>query len=257
MNQNAQDAVRAHYGAVGDAYVTSQDHASGADLDRMVELAEPTTGMAMLDVATGGGHVVHRLAPAVGSVVATDLTPEILHHASVAFAAWGLTNVTTQVADAMTLPFADGQFDLVTCRVAAHHFPDIPRSLAQMRRVLAADGRLLLVDITAPEGEAAEWINAFETLRDPSHVRTLTIPAWREALAAAGFALGQEEPFPLELDFDVWVARSRTPDDRVRKLRAMAGAAPAAICEAFLLRFAGERPVSFTTPRTLFCARRA
>ena len=99
----AKQRVRTQYGSVGDAYVRSAGHASGKDLDRMVELSGAKPTDRLLDIATGGGHVARSFSPLVKSAVASDLTPEILHHAGTSFAEFGLTNVTTEIADATGL----------------------------------------------------------------------------------------------------------------------------------------------------------
>ncbi len=136
----AKDAVRKQYGSVGDAYVRSTGHATGKDLARMVELAGATPETRMLDIATGGGHVARAFAPHVGSIVASDLTPEMLAHTKAAFDDWGLANVSVAVADAEDLPFDDASFDLVTCRIAPHHFPHIDAFVGEVFRVLVPGG---------------------------------------------------------------------------------------------------------------------
>lgn len=207
-----KDAVRQQYGSVGDAYVKSAGHATGSDLERMVALAKPKATDAVLDIATGGGHVARAFAPHVASVVASDLTPEILHHAAEAFAGWGLCNVSTAVADAEELPFDDASFDTVTCRIAPHHFPDPDAFVHEVARVLRPGGCFVLVDSTVPGGEDGAFFNRFEKLRDPSHVRSLTIDQWRELLEAAGFVVGAVETFTKRHDFADWTARSRTTE---------------------------------------------
>ena len=58
-----------------EAYRTSQTHASGDDLDLVVEWCEPAEGVTVLDVATGGGHVARRLREAGAEVVTVDAAP--------------------------------------------------------------------------------------------------------------------------------------------------------------------------------------
>src|SRR3954465_14643180 len=151
---DAKARVRAQYGSVGDAYVKSAGHATGKDLGRMVEVARPQLTDRLLDIATGGGHVARTFSPFVGQIVASDLTPEILHHAGVAFAEQGLVNIETRIADAESLPFGDSSFEIVTCRIAPHHFPHPDRFVNEVARVLTPGGRFILIDSTVPGGDA-------------------------------------------------------------------------------------------------------
>ena len=221
----AKESVRRQYGSVGDAYVKSNGHATGSDLDRMVALAQPAPDEALLDIATGGGHVARVFAPHVASIVASDLTPEILEHAAKAFASWGIGNVKTALADAEDLPFDDASFDIVTCRIAPHHFPDPAAFVNDVARVLRPGGRFVLVDSTVPEGEDGALFNRFEKLRDPSHVRSLTVGEWTSLLGDAAFSIGAIEPFPKRHDFTDWISRSRTStEDRAALARMILGA---------------------------------
>jgi ubiquinone/menaquinone biosynthesis C-methylase UbiE len=261
-SETAKDAVRRQYGAVGDAYVRSVGHATGSDLARMVELAAPQPTDEVLDIATGGGHVARAFAPHVGTVVASDLTPEILEHAANAFAEWDLTNVTTAIADAEALPFDDIAFDIVTCRIAPHHFPQPERFVGEVARVLRPGGRFVLVDSTVPEGEPGVFFNRFEKLRDPSHVRSLTIPEWQDLLTRAGLRVEHVEPFTKTHDFADWTSRSRTSDENRRALAMMLLDAPEETRQAFGVTIdadadAPDRVRSFADTKTLFLAKRS
>jgi ubiquinone/menaquinone biosynthesis C-methylase UbiE len=255
----AKDAVRQQYGSVGNAYVTSTGHATGNDLSRMVELAAPDHSTRMLDIATGGGHVARAFAPYVESVVASDLTPEMLEHTEHAFREWGLDNVTTQVADAEDLPFDNASFDLVTCRIAPHHFPHVDVFVREVYRVLRRNGTFVLVDSTVPEGEQGDFFNRYEKLRDPSHVRSLTMTEWTDLLIATGFAVSETETFTKTHDFADWTARSRTSEEGIAALTGMLLDAPESIREAFaVLTDPGDpsRVLSFQDTKTLFLARK-
>lgn len=257
MGDTAKDAVRKQYGSVGDAYVRSTGHATGKDLARMVELADVTPKARMLDIATGGGHVARAFAPHVGSIVASDLTPEMLAHTKAAFDDWGLTNVSVAVADAEDLPFDDAWFDLVTCRIAPHHFPHVNAFVREVFRVLVTGGTFLLIDSTVPEGEDGAFFNRFEKLRDPSHVRSLTIDEWTALLKDTGFTVGETETFTKVHDFADWTARSRTSDEDTTELQRMLIEAPEATRQAFAVVTDPADPgsvVSFTDSKTLFRA---
>src|SRR5213076_2906435 len=92
----------------------------GPDLDLMIEMCEPAAGVKVLDVATGGGHVARRLREEGCTVITVDPAPGMQ------------PNVVARAED---LPFADGSFDVVTCRIAAHHFQDVRQAVGEMARV--------------------------------------------------------------------------------------------------------------------------
>jgi ubiquinone/menaquinone biosynthesis C-methylase UbiE len=254
-----KDAVRRQYGAVGDAYVTSKGHASGRDLARMVELAAPTPSTQMLDIATGGGHVARAFAPYVESVIASDLTPEMLAHTAEAFRTWGLENVGTAIADAEDLPFPPASFELVTCRIAPHHFLNVEAFVQEVFRVLVDGGTFVLVDSTVPEGEDGAFFNRFEKLRDPSHVRSLTIGEWTALLETVGFDVGATETFTKTHDFADWTARSRTSADDIAALEKMLLESSPATREMFVVETDPADPSrvqSFRDSKTLFMAKK-
>jgi ubiquinone/menaquinone biosynthesis C-methylase UbiE len=251
---SAKDRVRAQYGSVGDAYVRSVGHATAADLGRMVELSDPRPSERMLDLATGGGHVARTFAPYVAEVVATDLTPEILEHAAAYFAEQGLSTISTAIADAEAIPFEDGSFDIVTCRIAPHHFPNPGQFVREVARVLRPGGRFVLIDSTVPEGEAGVFYNRFELLRDPSHVRSLTRGEWESLIAGAGLTLTHAENYTKTHDFADWTTRSRMSDeDRVELERMMLDAGED-IRAQFRAEVVDGRLVGFTDAKTLFVA---
>ena len=175
-----------------EAYRTSQTHASGDDLDLVVEWCEPAEGVTVLDVATGGGHVARRLREAGAEVVTVDTAPGMQPDV---------------VAPADHLPFADSSFDVVACRIAAHHFPDALVALKEMARV--ARERVVIEDNTFTSESAEEA----DRLRDPSHVRNYSVAEWRDFFAAAGLEIADEAFMVRDADFADWLDRTETPDD--------------------------------------------
>ena len=127
----SKEEVKKQFGAHAAAYATSAVHAKGASLARLVELVQPQADWQVLDVASAAGHTAFAFAPHVDQVISTDLTPEMIPVASALAAEKGIDNVSFETADAEDLPFEAGQFDLVTCRIAPHHFPHIDRFLAE------------------------------------------------------------------------------------------------------------------------------
>ena len=184
------------------AFRDSPTHREGPDLDLLVEWCEPDEGVKVLDVATGGGHVARRLREEGCTVVTVDPAPGM--HPDV-------------VSRAEDLPFAQGSFDVVTCRIAAHHFEDIRHAVQEMARVTR---HLVVIEDNVFVDEAVEEA---ERLRDPTHVRCYSEDEWKELLTEAGLEVEQVERFERHPDVEDWLARVETPPDdaaRVRELLA-------------------------------------
>lgn len=217
MSQEAQaskDLNREQFGANAANYATSTVHAKGASLGRMVELINFQPGWHALDVATAAGHTAFAIAPHVASVVATDLTPEMVALASERAEELGHKNVRTQVADAESLPFDDESFDLVTSRIAPHHFPAPQQFIAEVARVLRPNGVFCLVDNIVPNNErVATYYNAWEKLRDPSHVEALSLERWASLCDAAGLTVARAETIGKQMNFLTWVDNMSVAED--------------------------------------------
>src|SRR6266851_4501802 len=138
--------VQDYFARTAESYVASFSHRTGDDLKRLIELGEWNPQQQALDIATGGGHTALAVAPHVARVVVTDLTPRMLEKAREFLLAQGVINAGFQAADAEHLPFADASFDRVTCRLAAHHFPNVAQSVKEVARVLKRGGLYLLID---------------------------------------------------------------------------------------------------------------
>ena len=236
----SKDLVQRQFGANAAAYATSKVHAEGASLARLVELLQPQPTWQVLDVATAAGHTAYALAPHVAHVTATDITPEMLPVAAKLAEEKGITNVTLETADAEELPFTDASFDLVTCRIAPHHFPHIDRFIAQAVRVLRPGGRLAVVDNVVPGGDAESdaagaYVNAFEKLRDPSHVRALSLAEWLDAFAAAGLTVEHYEVADKPMTFTPWAKRMGASEETIEELRRLLRQAPPAAIAYFKL----------------------
>ena len=245
--------VQEHFGKTAADYLTSKPHAKGKSLERLVDLTGPRKDWRVLDVATGGGHVAYVFAPHVARVWATDITQEMLDQVAAEAGKRGLANVRTAYAKAEALPFEDESFDLVTCRIAPHHFDSIPAFLGEVRWVLKAGGRFALVDNVVPPGSVGDYINAFERFRDPSHLRAWTLQEWRDALAAARLSVTHEEQIYKTMEFASWAQRY---DDTMKALlRAMLTEVTPAVA-AVLEPKTADSDVTFKLCEGLFIANR-
>jgi SAM-dependent methyltransferase len=248
VTEAQRERVQASFGGSAEAYVASPGHAGGADLDQILRWAERRAAARALDVATGGGHTALGIARFTPSVIATDLTLPMLaaarHHAAGA----GAAGVRFLAADAAALPFRDESFGVVTCRLAAHHFPELLPALRQIARVLRRGGSFLVEDISAhDDDQPAGFMREVERRRDPSHVRAFRPAEWTAFLRAAGLTVIDEAAAEKVRPWDEWTERMRmTPQDRAA-LDAFVLAAPEACRAAFDFRVEAGRIQSFTT----------
>jgi len=181
-----------------DAFRQSPTHREGPDLDLLVEWCEPGLDVKALDVATGGGHVARRLREEGCTVITVDPAPGM---------------EPDVVASAEELPFEDGSFDVVACRIAAHHFRDIRKAVAEMARVTQ---RLVVIEDNVFTDELSEEA---ERLRDPTHVRCYSVEEWTELLTEAGLEVEQLEHFERHPIVDDWLARVGTPPAEAQRVR--------------------------------------
>ena len=182
------------------AYVESDAHREGEDLDLLVEWA--AGGRTALDVATGGGHVARRLREAGLEVVTCDPAPGMR------------ADVTCR---AESLPFKNDAFDVVACRTAAHHFDDVRAAVAEMARVSAE--RVLVVD-TLHMGDDVEEA---ESLRDPSHVRNYTEAEWRGFVEETGLRIDELRTLEHSFDFTAWLERTGCTGETAAQVEVLLG----------------------------------
>ncbi len=258
MAKDFKDKVREQFGRTAEGYVRSKGFAQGDDLAEAAALLKPTPEDTLLDVATGGGHTALYFAPRVRQVVASDLTMQMLKKAQEYISEeGGVENVVFREADAEDLPFPAGSFTLLTCRIAPHHFPDVPRALTEFHRVLRRGGRMVIIDTLLPEDpEIATFYQGLEKQRDPTHVRACTEAEWRQMVEEAGFTVHSTKAFPKTHDFQEWARRSGLSREGVQALNRLMIEAPAKIQDYFHVEtFAGEVE-SFTDRKLLIFASR-
>jgi SAM-dependent methyltransferase len=248
--------VQAQFGRSAADYVASAGHAGGDDLARLVAWGRAYRPRRVLDVATGGGHTALAFASFAERVSAFDLTSPMLAAARQFFRERGVGNVTCTVGDVEALPFR-GIFDIVTCRIAAHHFTNVGAAVRQIAQALRPGGAFLLQDILGHDDPAANaFILQVERRRDPSHVRAYRAVEWNALLRGAGLTVMEDAVLSKRRPWAEWTGRMRMNEDDRCALEGFVREAPEACRVAFNFRLSPEGIESFTDRMILLRAER-
>lgn len=252
---NIKQDVKKQFGRSADSYVSSKIHRLGGDLNMLIEMAQPEKSDIALDAATGGGHTANALAPLVDHVTALDLTPEMLASAENFITDKGHTNVEFVEGDAENMPFEDETFNIVTCRIAPHHFPNIKDFIKEVSRVLKPGGRFLLNDNTAPEkDEFDHFYNKIEKLRDYSHFRAWKKTEWFQMLEMENFEIFEMHRFEKHFEFEDWCGRMQLTDDEKENLSTLMLEANKNVKHKFRIQMADGKIESFQGEAVLLSA---
>lgn len=250
MNKNAKSRTQQQFGVHAAGYVTSPTHREGYSLDRLIALAAPGPDKRALDIATGGGHTALALARGGSPTIAGDLTRPMLRAAREHISRQlrplpdvgaglqtrpypetdhaDLSAVSFVQLDAERLPFPAHTFEIVTCRIAPHHFPDVAGFVRECARVTQPGGVVIVVDQLSPgDPKTARYVNAFERLRDPSHYWAYNAVEWQGFFAGAGLTIEHYEDFDTHHDLTPWAERMGNDAATITRLRAMLAQAPA------------------------------
>ncbi|RLB59921.1 MAG: SAM-dependent methyltransferase [Deltaproteobacteria bacterium] len=258
MPSKFKKQIREQFGRTASAYVEATHFTGGEDLEEAARLLEPSHDDNMLDVACGGGHMALFFAPMVRQVVASDLTMQMLKKAQEHIAEEGrVDNVVFREADAEDLPFPAGSFTLLTCRIASHHFADVPQALREFHRVLRRGGRMAIIDTLMPsDPEIAEFFQTMEKMRNPTHIKAFSEDEWQEMILDSKLILQETKIISKTHDFQEWTKTAGLNRTKVQELNKFFMDAPHKIHDYFKIEsFAGEVE-SYTDKKLLIFAKR-
>jgi SAM-dependent methyltransferase len=228
---------RAHHSAGG----------AGSDLPAVLELVRQLDLRGtedVVDVATGGGALALAMAPHARHVTGVDLTPAMLQQARETVRTRGLANVDLLEGDVEALPLADGCCDVITSCRAVHHFHDMERSFAEMRRVLRPGGRLGVVDFaTLDDPDDAAFLEELERVRDHGRMKVMALCRWPRHLRSLGFHLRTCAWFLQPATESEWLQRVPAGEKAgaAERLAALFAAAPAETRSALDYRPVADR----------------
>ena len=239
-----------------EAYATGE-HKSGRELQLVVDFAAPAGTERVLDIGTGAGHTALALAPRVSSVVLTDPVPTMLDTARRLFTEAGIRNAEFIEAVAERLPFPDASFDIVSTRLAAHHFDDVALAIREVARVLRPGGVFIFVDTLAPDdSESAVYQDEVETLRDPTHRRIYRQREWTAFCEQAGLRVEKTEVVRKTHDFEPWLERGGEDAATLQRVRARFLNAPTSAIRDLEIVISDGVVASFTDRKLVLAVRR-
>jgi SAM-dependent methyltransferase len=199
-------------------FAEKPEHRDEAIMERLRQLAGVTTADTVLDVACGPGLLTCAFAVKARHVTGIDLTPAMIEKAREGQKTRGLTNLTWDTGNSHALPYDDNTFSMVITRYSFHHFPEPLRAWKEMVRVCRPGGTVMVVDVALPPEKAAAY-DHFETLRDPSHTRALTLPEFPEMARTVGLADIRTDFYRLEMESERQIEASFPEAENRQRLR--------------------------------------
>lgn len=186
----------------------------------LIECAGAKQSDTVLDVACGPGLVACEFARHSGHVAGIDITPAMIEQARKRQDDFGLANLDWSVGNVLPLPYADNSFSLVITRYSFHHFQEPHLVLAEMIRVCAPEGRVLVADV-AMEPEKAAAYDRMEILRDPSHTHALTAEEFTALFQQSGLIECRQSAYDVEIELETQLQASFPNPGDTERLREM------------------------------------
>ncbi|MFZ4855632.1 MAG: class I SAM-dependent methyltransferase [Desulfuromonadaceae bacterium] len=201
-------------------YLGASQMADSELLDLIVQCARPQPEDQVLDVACGAGFLTCALARLVKRAEGIDLSGAMLREAGNHARSLWLSNVGFHQGDSAALPFGEQAFDIVTCKLALHYFPDPDRAIGEMKRVVKRGGRIVLIDRVSSEiRQHQEYHNRIEMLRTPSKNRIYSASEIVSLLEQQGLTLEHIAEYEQYQDVDEWLETTGAPEENQSRAR--------------------------------------
>jgi ubiquinone/menaquinone biosynthesis C-methylase UbiE len=236
-NDAIQEQAREQFARQSHRYASGHILADVSDVQAALDRIDLAKGSRVLDVATGAGFTGLHLAKLGHHATLADLAGPMLERAREKACALGLA-IDLREHPAESMPYRDESFDLVTCRVAAHHFSSPQKFVSETARVLKPGGYFILIDGTVSDDHpvAEEWMHQVEKLRDPSHHRFLTPLNWVALCDSSDLEVAYQGLTPFKQpDLNWYFETAATSEDNRRKVLQLVEEIPAEAKELFQL----------------------
>ena len=219
MNNDIIDNVRQSFSVQAAEFENSSMSFSKQEyLDYVVNSIDFHKEDTVLEVASGTCACGRAIAPNVLSVTCTDATPAMLEVGKCVAEKDGMTNISFIEALAQKLPFENNSFDVVITRLSFHHFENMEKPFAEMKRVLKAGGKLVIIDMEATSDEFRETQNEIETMRDFSHIQNRSKAEFESLFLNNSFELIRCETTPIKVELSSWLQLTNTSDEIQNKI---------------------------------------
>ncbi len=205
-------AIHLSFGMQAEEFEKSGMYFSNREyLDYCVSAIEPAPTGSVLEVAAGTCACGRSLAPFVQTVTCLDTTSAMLDIGKKEAEKSRLNNMVFVKGQAEELPFLENSFDIVISRLAFHHFPDIEPPFKEMARVLKTGGKLVLIDMEAPEEQLRTTRDKIESMRDPSHTKNLNQAELLKLFADHSLSIMKCEKTEIPVALENWMDLTKTP----------------------------------------------
>ncbi len=247
------EQTAASWSKLGDNYATSIVHKSGPSLAKLIQLARPQSTDLCLDIGTGTGHTAAELAKYAHKVWGLDPSHGMRLAAEKIYA--DIDNLGFIDGTSEKTGFPDDCFDIVTARHTLHHHPSMPNTLAEIYRILKANGRFVLVDEITPKPELNDWYHQLEITRDPTHKRSYYLSEWQDFLKDAGFEwIVGDSKTVYHLDIEKWINRMEPSREQANTVRQLFLSASEFAKETFNIQIKDNKAISFDMPMAIILA---
>lgn len=217
--KSQHDINRQQYKNNSVSYLNSEAHSQGIEFQKMRDVLQSIPSAQVLDLGCGAGHVSYQVANFAESVIAYDLSDEMVALVDKTAQSKNLHNISVCQGAAEALPFLDQSFDVVISRYSAHHWQDISMAFKEVYRVLKPQGMVIFVDILGCENAVLDtFLQAIELIRDPSHVKNYDLSEWTEFCGKHQFKVLRFDQQSLDLNFKAWVERMQVVPEQIKTI---------------------------------------
>jgi SAM-dependent methyltransferase len=174
----------------------------------------------VLEVACGTGVATIAFAERCKAAVGLEIRADAMARARLDALTRNVSNASFVTSELERMPLADASFTGAICRFSFHHFTHPERIFAEMARVVAPAGWIVVSDMTASDDpDQAEFHNRLERLCDPTHARTLAASEFEQMFADHHFRISMKIARDSRITLNDWIRFGAPPPENVARLR--------------------------------------